>query len=447
MPHRYPPNGYGGVETWAQELAGGLVRLGHRVAVLTRDDGETSPFPPFATVEGPERPVQVHRIRHLHRYGRTFRDSWCDLRFRGPIEAVLDAFEPDVVHVGHPDGWGVLPFRLAAARGLVTGATLHDYKWICARGQMVHPSGELCQEIREDRCVGCIADQLARTPVHAVAASGVGGCLLPLSVKSRRRPSTVWELQDSPSNTKVVSGNLRPRQRPRWPRHWRRRWEMRQRALLRELEGADVVTSPSRFVADRTRLSGLERPVVIIPNGVDGPPPVPRPTSGSGPLRVGFFGTSVPTKGLDLLVAAFASLPVGSATLDVHGPTTSDVRSPPPGVRVHGPYPPGAAPGLMAHVDLVAIPSIWDENQPMVAIEARAAARPLLVSDRGGLPELVRDGVDGWIVESGDLEAWGERLALLCSQRRLVTLAAGSTRAPSSTLEMARAFEQAWNGR
>ena len=418
LPHRYPPTGRGGVETWAQELAGGLVQLGHRVAVLTRDDSRVSPFPPFTLVEGAEEPVRVHRIRHLHRYGRSFRDSWCDRRFEGPLATVLDAFQPEVVHVGHPDGWGVLPFRLAAARGLVTGATLHDYKWICARGQMVHPSGEICQEVREDRCVSCVAGQLGRGPVRA-ALAGVGGCLLPLS---DGRP-------------KVVTGNLRPR-----------RWRLRQRALMRELGAADVVTSPSRFVAERTRAAGLARPVLVLPNGIAHVPPPPVRQRTDGPLRLGFFGTSVPTKGLDLLVAAFASLPPGSATLDVHGPTTSDLPGPPAGVRTHGPYPAGAAPRLMRQVDVVVIPSTWDENHPMVAVEARAARRPLLVSDRGGLPELVRHGVDGWVVEAGAVEAWAEQLAMLCAGRSGVADATASTRPPLQARDMAQAYVRAWQG-
>ncbi|MGZ6312180.1 MAG: glycosyltransferase [Candidatus Limnocylindrales bacterium] len=49
----------------------------------------------------------------------------------------------------------------------------------------------------------------------------------------------------------------------------------------------------------------------------------------------------------------------------------------------------------------VAFPSIWDENAPLAALEAMAAARPLLVSRRGGLPELVDEG-GGLIYEPDD---------------------------------------------
>jgi glycosyltransferase involved in cell wall biosynthesis len=94
----------------------------------------------------------------------------------------------------------------------------------------------------------------------------------------------------------------------------------------------------------------------------------------------------------------------------------------------------------MAGVDLVAIPSTWDENQPLVALEARLARRPLLVSDRGGLPELVRDGVDGWVLPAGDLAAWTERLALLAAVRARVLAAASSTAPPPSADQMASRY-------
>lgn len=49
------------------------------------------------------------------------------------------------------------------------------------------------------------------------------------------------------------------------------------------------------------------------------------------------------------------------------------------------------------------LPSRWDENNPMSVLEARTVGIPVIVSDRGGLPEMVTDGVDGKIVRAGDV--------------------------------------------
>lgn len=47
----------------------------------------------------------------------------------------------------------------------------------------------------------------------------------------------------------------------------------------------------------------------------------------------------------------------------------------------------------------VVLPSEWYENGPYSAMEAMALGKPLIVSNNGGLPELVEDGVNGFIYE------------------------------------------------
>ena len=59
-------------------------------------------------------------------------------------------------------------------------------------------------------------------------------------------------------------------------------------------------------------------------------------------------------------------------------------------------------PDVLAAVDVVAIPSACDEGLPLVAIEASAAARPIVAFDSGGLPEVVVHEDNGLIVPKGD---------------------------------------------
>ncbi len=223
----------------------------------------------------------------------------------------------------------------------------------------------------------------------------------------------------------------------------RRRWRARQAGLLRALRDAHAVVAPSRFLARRARELGLDRDVVAIPNGLAAAPgsSAVSPERPPGPLSVGFFGNPHPTKGLDLLLRAFASLPAGAAELHVHG--TSDASG--PGVVAHGRYAPADAVGLMRTVDVVAIPSTWAENHPLVALEARAAGRPLLVADLGGLPELVAPGRDGWIVPPDDPEAWGERLALLAAT--LPRVRSLDVPPPPTAEAMAEAYLDVWRAR
>ncbi len=60
-----------------------------------------------------------------------------------------------------------------------------------------------------------------------------------------------------------------------------------------------------------------------------------------------------------------------------------------------------------------------NEGTPVVAIEALAAARPVVATRVGGVPDVVTDGVDGFLVEPGDVEALAERLERLARDPEL----------------------------
>jgi glycosyltransferase involved in cell wall biosynthesis len=52
---------------------------------------------------------------------------------------------------------------------------------------------------------------------------------------------------------------------------------------------------------------------------------------------------------------------------------------------------------LYNQASAVVIPSMWHENCPLVALEAMASGTPLIVSNNGGLPELVREPELGFV--------------------------------------------------
>src|SRR5207244_3218309 len=51
-----------------------------------------------------------------------------------------------------------------------------------------------------------------------------------------------------------------------------------------------------------------------------------------------------------------------------------------------------------------------NEGTPVVAIEALAARRPVVATAVGGVPDVVRDGEDGFLVAPGDLDGLAMRL-------------------------------------
>jgi glycosyltransferase involved in cell wall biosynthesis len=68
--------------------------------------------------------------------------------------------------------------------------------------------------------------------------------------------------------------------------------------------------------------------------------------------------------------------------------------------------------------DAFLLPSV-NEGTPVSAIEALASGTPVVATRVGGVPDVVRDGIDGFLVEPGDVEGAAERLAILAADPAL----------------------------
>jgi len=68
--------------------------------------------------------------------------------------------------------------------------------------------------------------------------------------------------------------------------------------------------------------------------------------------------------------------------------------------------------------DAFLLPSV-NEGTPVSAIESLASGTPVVANRVGGVPDVVRDGVDGFLVEAGDVEGAAERLARLAGDPML----------------------------
>lgn len=71
-----------------------------------------------------------------------------------------------------------------------------------------------------------------------------------------------------------------------------------------------------------------------------------------------------------------------------------------------------------AFFDALLLPSA-NEGTPVVAIEALASSRPIVATRVGGVPDVVTDGVDGYLVDVGDITAMTDRLAELAADPEL----------------------------
>ena len=84
--------------------------------------------------------------------------------------------------------------------------------------------------------------------------------------------------------------------------------------------------------------------------------------------------------------------------------------------------------GFYRLFDAFVLPSV-NEGTPVSAIEALASGTPVVANRVGGVPDVVRDGEDGFLVEAGDVEGAARRLADLAADPALRARLGASGRA------------------
>lgn len=96
----------------------------------------------------------------------------------------------------------------------------------------------------------------------------------------------------------------------------------------------------------------------------------------------------------------------------------------------------------LRQMDLFVLPSLYGEGLPMVVLESMANAIPVVASRVEGIPEAVRDGVDGLIFEPADPQDLAQKLeSLIGDTSRWQTMSESSVerqRTELSDLSMAR---------
>jgi glycosyltransferase involved in cell wall biosynthesis len=119
------------------------------------------------------------------------------------------------------------------------------------------------------------------------------------------------------------------------------------------------------------------------------------------------IGRHVPQKGFDILIDAFALIADDYPELDLliagDGPERAQLERHAAGQRVEfvGAVSSDRAFGLYAGASGFVLPS-RHEPQGIVVLEAMAAGAPVVATRVGGVPETVRDGLNGLLVDGVD---------------------------------------------
>jgi glycosyltransferase involved in cell wall biosynthesis len=174
-----------------------------------------------------------------------------------------------------------------------------------------------------------------------------------------------------------------------------------------------LAISPSAYTLERHQARGFFRRAdrQVLPNGIE---PFSPSSSGGGQggglkptFDILYMSRVQGSKGPDVLIRAFRRLTDPSLRLHIagSGPALEVCRSlaaGDPRIRFYGFVEGAERIRLLSTADCLVLPSLWRENAPAGIQEAFQSGPVVIASRTGGIPEMVRDGVNGLLVEAGD---------------------------------------------
>lgn len=174
-------------------------------------------------------------------------------------------------------------------------------------------------------------------------------------------------------------------------------------------EQVTAVVGVSRFVLDRLLNAGYfsEAPIreVLYNFGTSVPSELP-PKQPAPRLRLGFIGFLAESKGIEWLLRTFKGSRLSDVELLIAGRGEEQYEK---GLRER--YGDGddisflgfiKPADFFAQVDVAIVPSLWNDTLPSVVFESLGYGVPVVGSRRGGIPEMVLDGVNGLVFEPDD---------------------------------------------
>jgi glycosyltransferase involved in cell wall biosynthesis len=437
--HQFFPEFSAGTEVLTCHTARELKRAGHEVRIVTGYP-ETRPLADDARFDTYVHDgIPIARFRHQHLVPMGGQTNIVELEYNNNLFATwfrryLDAWRPDIVHAFHLRRLTASMIMVCRDAGVPVVVTPTDFYLVCPTDKMLLPDDSLCAGPDKDG-VNCLR--------HIVGSS---------------QPKSMRLLFDAlPRN--VVACGIRvagaPIVREIPPFSWVDALHRRPGFLRERMNEIDRMIVPTMLMQNILTAHGLAADKISLCRyGIDVPktPEDSRSSRGAGlTLRVGFIGTLKHLKGAHVLLAAIRALPRDCPVeLHVYGDPAADpayadelhhLSEGEDRIHFRGTFPNDRIGSVLSEIDVLAVPSLWYENTPLVVYSAQAAGCPIIASDLGGLAEVVRDGEDGMLFEAGNVTRLSAAIERLVHDRDYLCMLAANARQPKSVAEYVREIE------
>jgi glycosyltransferase involved in cell wall biosynthesis len=395
--HHFPPNYSAGAEIYTFRLANYLVQQGYIVEVVCVESITHEGGPELEYKHDIHEGISVWRLYfNLSQTPDPFRYSFENPLIGEWFSQFLQRVKPDLVHVNSCYLLSASTIAAAKALSLPLVITLHDFWFVCPRITLLKPTGTICT-VPEDvtECVWCLGTEKRRYRWSETIWPGMAGSIAQLALNSTFGAKL---LNIQPDANEIA---------------------YRRKLLLEALNQADVILSPSEFLRTTFIKQGIDPAKILYSRlGLDTShwiAPTPGQEIERGPeLRISFIGQLAYHKGVHLLLEAFRRLDFSKrqAKLKIYGSLEAfpdyvkslrKIAKDNLLIEFAGRFDNRKIAQILSESDVIVVPSIWYENSPITIMEALTAGTPVITTNLGGMPELVRHEVNGLLFEVGDV--------------------------------------------
>ena len=386
--HQYFPRHLGGTEVYLRSIVRRAMAANHECRIITCHEAPSTSQDDFHIERIVDEGVPIIEIH----FNLSATISPAKAEYDNPFVAKvvskeLEQFHPELVHVMHGmklSGSALRACRLAKVPIIVT---LCDYWFLCPRHTLVKWNEVLCEGPTFPwSCLHCVRD------------------LHQFGVFSKQIGKFIGEIKSI---------------------------GLRNRILRQELLSAKRILALSSFQKEIFVRNGYpEERLEVVSHGLEveemglESPLGDLPDSPSGIIQIGFIGTLVPFKGAHILLEAIRRDPTlevkcfvyGSLLKGPYGERICHLAKEDQRIQLMGTFPPENFGQVLRCFDILAAPALWYENNPLVVQGALYAGVPILASQIGSLTDMVKPGINGWLVKAGDVGAWTEAIRTICQQ-------------------------------
>lgn len=418
--HDFLPHHKAGTEIYTYMLSKEFVKRGHYVYLLF---AEYDPIhPQYHIRTGNYEGLPYTEVNNKHVY-MSFEETYNNPVMDSIFDAVLEEVKPDVVHIQHLLNLSVNFIRIAKEKDIPVIFTLHDYWLMCFYGgQRFREDMGICDPVDLIQCSRCVTHYSGKKNFLRMLAEYFMGTQ---KISSLKKQMEGFSNTNGANGKGIGNGFYQTLRNIIYLFDRKKLYHMvyeRYLYVKKMMEHVDLFITPSQFLRNEYIKFGIPAEKIFHSDyGFDTScyHDTSKHEHNSNKIQFSFVGTPITHKGLHILIQAFNKLGAEKAKLCIYGDTSlfpkytsylrmlSDKNA---NITFKGPFENSQISKVLSETDALIVPSLWYENSPLVIHEAFLSGVFVIASHLGGIPELVQNGINGFLFKPGDINDLQEKM-------------------------------------